>query len=186
MNNNKIPYVYPSENEHLYYFSQQSAAASAGPPAAPPSFHYPPYPYGDPYYFYPPPDHGRKQKKRETVGKMIGNFFNPNTGRKKTSNAQPRPAIVVPPRGIGPVYYLNNNDVLCGRGGRINSHPGNVQFRDLVQERKKDYLAKTTKKQHLMNSDSVGNFWRISCLVIPEKQLDPASISPIASSTLCP
>ena len=34
----------------------------------------------------------------------------------------------------------------CGRGGRINSHEGNVQFRDIVSETKKDYLAKSTKK----------------------------------------
>lgn len=36
--------------------------------------------------------------------------------------------------------------MLCGRGGRINSHPGNIQFRDMVQDRKKAYLAPSTKK----------------------------------------
>jgi hypothetical protein len=30
--------------------------------------------------------------------------------------------------------------------GRINSHAGNVQFRDIIQSRKKEYLAPTTKK----------------------------------------
>lgn len=94
-------------------------------------------------------------------------------GKKKTSTAQPRPEIVIPPRGIGPVHDINSNDVLCGRyvplllsklfpdspfilftfvccdfhrGGRINAHIGNVQFRDMVASRKKDYLAKSTKK----------------------------------------
>jgi hypothetical protein len=38
------------------------------------------------------------------------------------------------------------NDVLCGRGGRINSHTGNIQFREIIASLKKDYLAKTTKK----------------------------------------
>jgi hypothetical protein len=66
------------------------------------------------------------------------------TGRKST--AQPRPSIHIPPRGIGPVYNPNCNDVLCGRGGRINAHSGNVQFRDLVQSRKFDYLSDKTKK----------------------------------------
>lgn len=65
-------------------------------------------------------------------------------GRKST--AQPRPPIKIPPRGIGPVHEPNINDVLCGRGGRINAHAGNVQFRELVVERKKDYLSDKTKK----------------------------------------
>ena len=58
----------------------------------------------------------------------------------------------MPPRGIGPIAEPNENDVLCGRGGRINAHEGNVQFRDIVMANKKEYLAKTTKKlekQHI-------------------------------------
>ena len=65
-------------------------------------------------------------------------------GRKST--AQPRPVLNVPPRGIGPIVDPNENDVLCGRGGRINSHAGNVQFREIIHNRKKEYLAPTTKK----------------------------------------
>ncbi|KAL3910883.1 MAG: hypothetical protein SGILL_007510, partial [Bacillariaceae sp.] len=65
-------------------------------------------------------------------------------GRKST--AQPRPVLHVPPRGIGPIVDPNENDVLCGRGGRINSHAGNVQFREIIHSRKKEYLAPTTKK----------------------------------------
>jgi hypothetical protein len=52
----------------------------------------------------------------------------------------------VPPKGIGPISEPNRNDVLCGRGGRINAHEGNVQFRDIVNSHKKQYLAKSTKK----------------------------------------
>lgn len=37
-------------------------------------------------------------------------------------------------------------DVLCGRGGRINSHPGNVHFRSLVDQHKRQYLDPGTKK----------------------------------------
>lgn len=68
------------------------------------------------------------------------------TSAARSSSAQPRPALKIPPRGIGPVLDPNENDVLCGRGGRINAHSGNVQFRALVQQRKKQYLAKETKK----------------------------------------
>jgi len=33
----------------------------------------------------------------------------------------------------------HRNDVLCGRGGGINAHPGNKKFRDWVNERKEAY-----------------------------------------------
>ncbi|OEU11731.1 hypothetical protein FRACYDRAFT_192096, partial [Fragilariopsis cylindrus CCMP1102] len=69
---------------------------------------------------------------------------NAASGRKST--AQPRPVLNVPPRGIGPIADPNENDVLCGRGGRINSHAGNVQFRDTIHSKKKEYLAPSTKK----------------------------------------
>lgn len=44
------------------------------------------------------------------------------------------------------VTLLNCNDVLCGRGGRVNSHSGNVKFRMLVREHRDTYLSKKTKK----------------------------------------
>ena len=66
--------------------------------------------------------------------------------KKKQSTAQPRPKIAIPPGGIGPILDPNINDVLSGRGGRINAHVGNVQFREIVAEQKKIYLAKDTKK----------------------------------------
>ena len=44
------------------------------------------------------------------------------------------------------VWFYLKIAVLCGRGGRINSHPGNIQFRDMVQDRKVAYLAPSTKK----------------------------------------
>ena len=37
------------------------------------------------------------------------------------------------------------HDVLCGRGGGINSHPGNCVFRDWVRERKNDYNLAASK-----------------------------------------
>jgi len=35
---------------------------------------------------------------------------------------------------------IGQNDVLCGRGGFTNSHPGNVYFRQLVREMQADYV----------------------------------------------
>lgn len=74
-----------------------------------------------------------------------GGSSRPASGQRR-STAQPRPVLTVPPKGIGPIADPNVNDVLCGRGGRINSHPGNVQFRDVIHRKKKEYLAPTTKK----------------------------------------
>jgi hypothetical protein len=52
----------------------------------------------------------------------------------------------IPPDYGGTVTEPNVNDVLSGRGGRINSHPGNVYFRELVNHYKYQYLAKETAK----------------------------------------
>ncbi len=52
----------------------------------------------------------------------------------------------IPPGHGGPILEPNVNDVLSGRGGRINSHSGNLQFRQLVNQHKHKYLSKQTKK----------------------------------------
>ena len=53
---------------------------------------------------------------------------------------------MIPPGSGGLVSEPNLNDVLCGRGGAINAHEGNVRFREIVNENKHEYLAKNTKK----------------------------------------
>ncbi|KAL7471729.1 hypothetical protein ACHAXS_012017 [Conticribra weissflogii] len=60
------------------------------------------------------------------------------------ADAPPRPEI--PPGHGGPVRNPNSNDVLSGRGGRINSHSGNVRFREMVESLKREYLDPRTKK----------------------------------------
>ena len=44
---------------------------------------------------------------------------------------------------------INPNDVLSGRGGKVNAHPGNVGFRNLVNAFKRPYLA--AKKNEKVN-----------------------------------
>uniref|UniRef100_A0A7S3P3Z1 DUF6824 domain-containing protein n=1 Tax=Amphora coffeiformis TaxID=265554 RepID=A0A7S3P3Z1_9STRA len=98
----------------------------------------------------------RKRAKRQTAGALVAGLLGQQTQSQpsqpkvtpsgKKSTAQPRPAVTIPPRGIGPVMEPNDNDVLCGRGGRINAHVGNVRFRELVVARKPKYLAPSTKK----------------------------------------
>jgi hypothetical protein len=41
----------------------------------------------------------------------------------------------------------HDNDVLSGRGGSINNHPGNKKFRDWVHERKNDYNLAANKAE---------------------------------------
>eukprot|EP00804_Cyclotella_cryptica_P028747 CCRYP_008253-RA/>CCRYP_008253-RA protein AED:0.19 eAED:0.19 QI:0/-1/0/1/-1/1/1/0/370 len=45
----------------------------------------------------------------------------------------------VPPSKSGIKFY-SRNDVLCGRGGGTNVHPGNRRFRDLINANRRAYL----------------------------------------------
>jgi hypothetical protein len=65
---------------------------------------------------------------------------------KSSRKRQPRPKIFVLQGQGGVVYDPKPNDILSGRGGRINSHIGNVRYRQLVAQYKKVYLDPHTKK----------------------------------------
>lgn len=47
--------------------------------------------------------------------------------------------------GIAWIKDINENDVLCGRGGATNSHSGNRSYRKLVKKMKQKYLAAKKK-----------------------------------------
>lgn len=49
-----------------------------------------------------------------------------------------RPSSLSAPVADG--IAVNDNDVLCGRGGETNHHPGNVRYRALVKEMQHKYL----------------------------------------------
>jgi hypothetical protein len=58
-----------------------------------------------------------KRQRRQAAATLVQNL--PSwTGVGKKSKAQPRPQVHIPPKGIGPIAEPNQNDVLCGRGGR--------------------------------------------------------------------
>lgn len=46
-----------------------------------------------------------------------------------------------------PSSEITPNDVLCGRGGNINSHPGNERFRRMVESKKRLYLTSRFKRE---------------------------------------
>jgi hypothetical protein len=53
------------------------------------------------------------------------------------------------------VKQTTDNDVLCGRGGSINSHPGNERFRMLVEKRKRVYLTARFKREKRLIASSI-------------------------------
>ena len=47
------------------------------------------------------------------------------------------------------------NDVLCGRGGNINTHPGNESFRQLIELHRRSYLTARFKKDKRLITDTI-------------------------------
>lgn len=63
-------------------------------------------------------------------------------GNENPSASSPAPRkehIVFPPSKEGIKFY-SRNDVLSGRGGGTNVHPGNSRFRDLINANRRTYL----------------------------------------------
>lgn len=58
----------------------------------------------------------------------------------------PEPIILPKEGGMIPTSELTCNDVLSGRGNLINSHVGNIQFRNIVAHHKEKYKDSTNKR----------------------------------------
>ena len=84
-------------------------------------------------------------KREEAVARTITSLYVPfNTGQGAAAGPRAKAAVIA--RGLGPFTEPNVNDVLSGRGGRINAHPGNVGFRSLIAAHKARYLSPATRK----------------------------------------
>lgn len=88
----------------------------------------------------PLPEDAKQERDQLPIG--IDTIIN----KKRKSVAQPRPRLTVPPRCIGTECDVRENDVLAGRGGKVNSHLGNVLFRKLIRENRLNYRSANTKK----------------------------------------
>lgn len=64
----------------------------------------------------------------------------------RSKNPIQPPQVIIHPGHGGQITSLNNNDVISGRGGKINNHSGNVTYRELVAVYKHEYLDPNTKK----------------------------------------
>lgn len=86
----------------------------------------------------------------------------PQSDSMSTSSST-KSAIVTPGSGskcdespkLDFVLEPHDNDVLCGRGGSINSHPGNERFRQLVEKRKRVYLTARFKREKRLIANSI-------------------------------
>lgn len=78
------------------------------------------------------------------VGSMSAQQHDQKTSAAK-KRKRPRMAMIPAGHGMG-VDLPNQNDVLSGRGGAVNRHPGNVRYRSLVDAIKAEYLSPTTRK----------------------------------------
>lgn len=61
---------------------------------------------------------------------------------------------------ISPSQPLNttsphNNDVLCGRGAAITAHPGNAQYRKIIEKNKRAYLSARFKREKRAITQSI-------------------------------
>jgi len=56
----------------------------------------------------------------------------------------------------------HSHDVLCGRGGGTNNHIGNENFRDLVNEKKRQYLNSSKREKPLVSKSIVEAIRRLS------------------------
>ena len=86
----------------------------------------------------------------------------PHSDSMSTSSSA-KSAIITPGSGskgdkspkLDFVQEPHDNDVLCGRGGSINSHPGNERFRQLVEKRKRVYLTARFKREKRLIANSI-------------------------------
>lgn len=87
-----------------------------------------------------------------------GNNSNNNNNNHHTTNGSSSntgTSPVVSPDDKQGVKDPATNDVLCGRGGSINSHPGNERFRTLVEKRKRVYLTARFKREKRLIASSI-------------------------------
>lgn len=65
-------------------------------------------------------------------------------------------AVTEVPSASTKEFKITNNDVLCGRGGLTNHHPGNVMFRSLVRAKQEAYLRATKREKAGVAKEIVG------------------------------
>ena len=94
---------------------------------------------------------GDEPSAKRVKNEEVNNNSPASDGEKQTSSSpalkdkddddapSPKLVVAVPASKEGKKFY-SRNDVLCGRGGGTNVHPGNRRFRDLINANRRAYL----------------------------------------------
>ena len=48
------------------------------------------------------------------------------------------------------IKTVSDNDIICGRGGAVNNHPGNKRFRQFIQKYKHQYLNESKQRKPMV------------------------------------
>jgi len=88
-------------------------------------------------------------------GESTASLINPATSMTSTPPKNMADLKVVTPGNDDLVETPHEHDVLCGRGGSINSHAGNERFRELVEKRKRVYLTARFKREKRLIASSI-------------------------------
>ena len=98
----------------------------------------------------PSPEKGKKRKRNlilpvKPVGAKVTDDFKVVLG-----------AVADVPAASSQNFVINNNDVLSGRGGLTNYHPGNILFRDMVKAKQAEYICANRHEKAYIARDIVG------------------------------
>lgn len=72
-----------------------------------------------------------------------------------SSSESSLPTAAKPPPQELTTTAPHDNDVLCGRGGTVNAHPGNEQYRKFVDSKKRLYLTARFKREKRLISGQI-------------------------------
>ena len=83
------------------------------------------------------------------------NCIDKNNNLNSMQHTLHHPPIHPPPQQPLQTTTFHNNDVLMGRGGTINAHPGNEQYRKFVERKKRVYLTARFKREKRLIAQSI-------------------------------
>lgn len=79
----------------------------------------------------------------DEITHFLGYLFQDSANEDVTvcSKQNPKFDTSMTPQALSKIEEPTSSDVLCGRGRRVNTHRGNINFREIVQKYKFEYLA---------------------------------------------
>lgn len=113
-----------------------------GHPSYPPMYHSQYYRQDPNFNPFPPPMYSRDRESPYWPTPMEGDSFSRNVAHHPQHSSSHGNA-----ESFRFIRQINNNDVLCGRGGATNSHVGNRSFRQIVKQYKDKYLNAKKKEK---------------------------------------